>query len=328
MSYTDAQKGLLPVVLVPCAILLFALYRYVKRPLFGNRGFEKRMDYFYSYVSAALLGEFLFQALPNATIPMMIVNTNATNITDVTPAVGSSIPSMFIMIGFFIMLTMQRYFRVWHDNPYFVTAENNSAEIHHVVDPESQETREYFEANLSFGDDSGISDQRVILNNETAELQKRRRLACITIFIMSVLCVLEGFFLVYQQGPRWVIVVVFVLDKLMETLVIAVVMCNAYFHATSERQYNWYLIGSAIWCVVVILSTMPAVCDMTLGEATTVVSHIATGIFYALAGGFLFYIAFFYTSIHLRKTDGTETLVRQVIFAITAAVSWTIGFFY
>lgn len=326
--YSDAQKGILPIVSVFCGVILALLYRYVKRPLYGNNTFEKRMNYLYTFTSAALFGEVMFQSYPNATIPMIVHDTNTTTIsTALSPAIGSSIPSLFFAVGFFLISTFYESLRIWHENPYLVTNESNTSEVLYNVDPETSQMAEYFEADNT-APDLDTSQQRYRTIQDRIITQKRRYMAIVTILIMTVTCILEGFFLSYQSGNKWVIVVVYMIDKMMETVVVGVSMANALFHTTTENQYNWYFIASLFWCLVVVCSTIPVLASMTMTTAASIVSHMAVGIFYAMAGACLFFICFIYTNIHLCKTDKTETLIRQVIWAATAAMAWIVGYFY
>lgn len=320
---SDAQKGVLPVVVVPCAVVLYVLYRYIMRPLYGNKTFEQRMNYFYTYASAALFGEVMFQAYPNATIPMIVHNTNATVASALSPAIGSSIPSMFFFIGFFVISTFYESLRIWHANPYQITTESNSEDIHYLVDRESNTMNDYFEADNT-APNLDVSEQRSKVEQDNAIAERRRYIAYITILLLSVTCVLEGFFLSYQTGNKWVIIVMFMLDKVMETLVVGVAMANALFHTQGKR----YLYGAILWCFVVVSSTIPVLAGMTMQQAAIVVSHMAVGIFYAAAGACLFFICFLYTNIHLKKTDKVETLTRQAIWFLTASVAWVVGYFY
>lgn len=322
--YTDAQKGVLPLFVIPCAATLLALYRYGRKSLRGQQTFTSRLDYLYSFVAASIMGEFLFQAFPNSSLPMI-----AHNITHIEPGqapVGSSVPSIFMMVGLFVMLCIQKYSRVWNDSPNYSGSNLAIVEIVSVIDPETFEILDVFQADGM--DNDHLGEQRMTLEDEHAELRKRGQLVLITMGICTVLCILEGFFLVYQHGNKWVILFVFWLDKLMETIVIGTSMLHAYYHAKSPRTRNWFFVGSFIWIVVMFLSTMPALLGLSRSQCTVVLTHLATSIFYALSGGILLYVSIYYLQIDMRRTDVKETLVRSALFAVTAITSWVVGYFY
>lgn len=322
--YTEAQKAILPLFVIPAAIVLGLLYRYGRKSFHGTETFTARMDYMYSFVAASMMGEFLFQAFPNSSLPM--IAHNITIIEPGHPPLNSSIPSIFIMTGLFLMLCVQKYSRVWNDSPNYSAPDAGLVEIRNIVDSDSMESLDVFQANGL--DNDSIGEQRFVLQDETAELRKRHILVMITITICMALSVFEGFFLVYQHGNPWVIICVFWLDKVMETAVIGISMLHAYYHIQFNRARNWYLFGSIFWLLVMVVSALPALLDLSREQATVIVTHLATSIFYALAGGVLFYVAIYYLHIDMRRTDVKETVVRSFIFAVTAGVSWVVGYFY
>lgn len=310
--YSDVQKGLIiPLIAFPSLLFLFVFYRIGKRPLYGSNMFGDRMELFYSYTAAALLGQFLFQALPNATGPS-------------GPQIGAFV-SLFVLVGFYVMLCIQKYQRVSHTNPHYVSPENNSIEINSLLDRESMEIVEYYHA-VDLESESAALD-RLQLSDENAELRKRRRIFVLTLVILIILCILEGFFLVYKPNT-WLTWVFFIVDKYLETCVIGVSMLHSLIHATTEREPRWYLYCSLIWVTIASLSTVPMIADMSYDAVYLMVNHLATSIFYALAGGVLFWIALYYIWIDRKRVDKQETVVRLVIFGITGGISWVVGFFF
>ncbi len=309
--YSAVAKGLLvPFIAVSALCILFLMYGFGKRPIIGNSTFEDRMELLYSFAAAALLGQFLFQALPNATGPS-------------GPQISAFV-SLFVMIGFFVMLCVQKYQRVNHDNPYYISPENNSSCIVSSLDRDSVQLVEYFHATDLESDD--VARQRFQLSDERAELQKRRRIHVLSLLIMMILCVLEGLFLVYRP-QSYKTLLFFAFHKMMETLIIGVSMLHALIHATSERQPRWYLYTSLLWTAVCVLSTLPMLVDAPYDAVFAIVNHLATNIFYALAGGVLFWIALYYIWIDRKQVDKRDTVFRLAIFGTTAAVAWVIGYY-
>lgn len=309
--YPALAKGILvPFIAISSLCILFLMYGFGKRPIIGNATFEDRMELFYSFAAAALLGQFLFQALPNATGPS-------------GPQIGAFV-SLFVMIGFFVMLCFQKYQRVNHDNPYYISPENNSSCIVSSLDHESVQLVEYFHATDLESDD--VARQRFQLSDERAELNKRRRIHVLTVLIMIVLCAFEGLFLVYRP-QSYKILLFFAFHKMMETLIIGVSMLHALIHATSEREPRWYLYTSLIWTTVCVLSTIPMLVNAPYDSIFAIVNHLATNIFYALAGGILFWIALYYIWIDRKQVDKRDTVFRLAIFGTTAAVAWVIGYY-
>ena len=309
--FTDVQKGLFPLVFIPCITICFILYKFGKRSIKGLVSFNDRMEPLYSFTSAALLGTFFFQALPNATGP----SGTQTGV----------IASGFTVLGLYIMLCIQKFQRVSNENPYYVAPELNSVEIRAIINPETVEFQDFYEAlNL---ESERTAEDRLKLADEIAELKKRRRVCILTIVILSILCIFEGFFLVYREpssiGGNWTIFVFFMLDKTVQSVVVGVSMLHAFFQAETKS----YAAITVIWAVVCILSTVPALADMDWTMCFIMVNHLATGIFYALAGGFLLWIALYYVWIDRAKVDKVDTIYRLFIFGVVSVVCWVNGYF-
>lgn len=306
MKFDNVQKGLLPIIVLPCALVCYALYRWGKRPLLGTpyTSHDQRLDYLCVFMGPALLGEFLFQAIPNSTNSTSFVN-------------------IFVLLGFFLLFFGQRMGRVWHDNPNYVSREMATLQIRHTLNPDTIEINEY--GYFSGLDTQTAATDRVSLMDEIAELGQRRRIAILTILIMYFMLLLEGLFLVQDNATAihpWIVCVVFWIDKLVETLVIVVSLQHGYFSPLVK------LIICSIWCLLCGLSTLPAVLDVDEVLVGAVATHAATSIFYALVGGLLWWVGSYYLYLDQHYTNRSETIVRGVIFVLTGALSWTVGFFY
>lgn len=310
--YLVVQKALfIPLTALPGIVVLCLLYVYGKRPLVGTQTFGDRMEYLYSFSAAMLLGQFLFQALPNATGP-------------VGPQLGAFV-SLFVLVGFFIMLCAQKYQRVAHTNPLYVAPEGTSVEIVSILNRQSMEIVEFYHAiDLEA---TTAPDDRFQLMDETAELRKRVRVTTVAVGVLSILCLLEGIFLVYRPHT-WFTWGFFLLDKLLETVVVGVAMLHALFHATTERQMRRYLYYSIGWILVSSCSSIPAIADMDYLTAYAIVNHIATSIFYALAGGILFWVALYYIWIDRKRVNRRQTVIRLAIFGVSGGIMWAVGFFF
>jgi len=309
--FTAVQKGLFPLVFIPCFIICFILYKFGKRPLKGTASFNDRMEPLYSFSAAALLGTFFFQALPNATGPS---GTQA-----------GSIASGFIVLGLFIMLCIQKIQRVSNENPYYVSPELNAIEIRFLINPETIEFVDFYEA-FDLESDTTAED-RLKLADERAELKKRRRICILTIVILSILCLFEGFFLVYREptalGGNWSIFVFFMLDKTIQSVVIATSMLHSFMQAEIRK----YFLIVGIWCTACILSTVPALADMDWTLCFTMVNHVATSIGYAFVGGFLLWIALYYMWIDRVRVDKCDTIYRLFVFGVVSIICWINGYF-
>ena len=309
-----AQTILFPFVSIPCLLICFLFYRYGKKPLSGLKTFTDRMEIPYTFTASALLGQFLFQALPNS--------------TGIGTSTYSAIVNAFIMLGFFVMLCIQKCERFNHDNEYYISPEasNGYVEVTHMLDTDKMQIVEYFQI-----ESDEKPENHLRLEDENAELQKRRKLCFLLLVIMIILCIFEGFFLIYREptvpGGSWVLFVFFIFEKCLESAIVSTNMLHAFYHATTERQWNWYLIGSVVWSVSIVLSVIPVCAQMPYQDAANMVTHLATSIFYALAGGILFWFALYYIWIDRKRTDKVETFIRLCVFGFVAVLSWLCGYF-
>ncbi len=281
--YSAVEKALFPLVSIPCMLLLYLLYRFGHAP--PRHQFNGRMEPLYSFTASAIISKFLFQALPNATAP--------------SGAQIGALVSGFIMLGLFIMITVQKCQRVSHLNPFYTSPEHSSFEIRSVIDHDKMEVQEYYQA--SDLDSPTIAADRLTLQDELSELRKRRHIFGLLLSIMSFISILEGFFLVYAEsvvlGGGWAVFAFFTLSKLIDSAVIGVSLLHAYIHAKGERMWNWYRIAAVYWSILTGLSTMPVMVGMQWTDAFVVINHLATSIFYALAGGILLWLGLYFLSI-------------------------------
>lgn len=305
--FNDVQKSLLPLAIIPSAIICIILYRYGKRGIFmEGETLERRLFWCYPLISSLLLGEFFFQAVPNSTG-------------------NTSFISAFIVLGFFLVFCAQKFSRVWHDNPYYVSPESSYLEIHNAIDLRKMELEEFHHFDPT---DEESSNEKRELEDEFTELKRRRFIVRLTFLIMCIMCVLEGFFLLHSTWDPWLVTGFFVLDKLMESCIIAIGGLHAFFHAPKEKHYNEYIILATFWCICVCCSTIPVIVGMSRDEALAIVNHTATQVFYALAGGVLFWIALYYICIDRRQTDKKEMAIYLIIFGVGSSISWVVGYFY
>lgn len=306
--FNDAQKSLLPLAVIPSGIICTLLYRYGKRGIFQEGDtLEKRLIWCYPLIASLVLGEFFFQAIPNSTG-------------------NTSFVSAFIMLGFFLVFCIQKLSRVWHDNPFYVSPEVTYLEIHNVIDLKSMKLGDYIYTEDILDD---VDNGRLTIQDEYVELKRRRFIAYLTFVIMCIMCILEGFFLLHSTWDPWIVTVFFILDKTMESCIVAIGGLHAFLHAPGELNQNWFIILACIWCMAVGCSTLPLITGtMDRPQALLVVNHTATQIFYALAGGVLFWIALYYVCIDQKRTEKREMSIYLIIFGVGAIISWTVGYFY
>lgn len=310
--FSTLNAILLPIfVTILCSLIVFLMYRYGKRPLQGNTVFADRMQLFYTFVAANMLGKFLFFSLPDAIGP--------------TASQKSVFISGLVYLGFFIMYIIFKYDRVNHENPNYVTPNDNAQDIRQILDRESMTITEY--TSMDHLEDPETAVQKFKQKDERAYLRRRTIIAIITLFIMTLTCILEGFFLIFKEafaiGGPWTIFVFFIIDKVLETLTISVVLLYAYFHGKKYR----YWVASIFWIFICFSSTIPIMTQMSWMYSSEIVNHIATNIFYAFSAGCVFFIALYFIWIDKNRTTKKEVIIQIIVFFIGGIISWICGIF-
>lgn len=308
--FTELQLIIIPIILsFICPLVSYFLFRYGRKAL--TQSFEDKMELWYSYTAAGILGKFLFFSLPNATGPQY--------------GMQGAFVSGFVMIGFFVMLCIQKFNRFWNDNPHYVGPSTCSIEIRNLVDKDTLEIKEYFSADKL--NDLETANERFQLLDEKAELKKRRLIFYLTLVVMILTVIFEGFILIFREplvfGGSWVAVSFFVVDKIKETAIISIVALHAFIH-TDKKLFGGIFLG---WTLCVVASCIPMMAKLSWEDAFTVVMHLATQVFYSLSGGVLFWIALYFVWMDKQKTDKCETTSRLVVFGVSASVSWVCGVF-
>ena len=300
ISYTLGEKVSLPFVFLPCLLLVFIMYKYAKRRLVNADTFAKRMQYLYAAAAGAIMGQFLFHTLPNGT------------------AASDEYDHVFIFIGWFAILCVQKYTRVNNENEYYTSPGLPSHEITQRLNTDNMELDTYYEASGS--DQSNFSRDMFILMDETKEMNKRR-LLCILFYVSMVyISVIEGFFLMYHMKSTTI--AMFYVNKVIQTFVVCVVLLHGMFHA--KRGKHWYAIASILYCIVCLLSSIPAL----IGQSTVpFLENVFVSKVYLTIIGIMLYIAQYFAWLDRRQTNKKETIVVLITIALFGASSYATGIF-
>lgn len=308
------EQVLMPIfVSIFCTCIVVFMYFLGKKPLASATTFSERMELWYTFVAANLLGKFLFFSLPDA----------------IGPSVSqiSSFVSGMVMIGFFLMYIILKCDRVNHQNPNYVTptSDDSNQDFRYILDGETMEIQEY--TSMTHVDTKETANSQFVLLDERAQLRKRRIVSVIGIFMLILTCVLEGIFIVFKEpyaiGGSWVIFVFFLIDKIMETLSVTVILLYGLY----QTKKGFYIFFSSLWLLACLCSTIPVCSKMTWEESSLVVTNIWTNIFYAFSAGIVFFLFLYFVWIDKKQTTKRETTIRLLIFGITGVLSWICGIF-
>lgn len=317
--FTTGEKVATPLVFLPCLFLSFLLYRYSRRRLSGKDTFNKRMIPLYSAISGALLGQFFFHTLPNSLAPGVITTK------------GISL-SIFVFVGFFVMLVVQKCSRVSNENTYYTAPESTTMDIEHSMNREDMVLNEYFEAplgELSKPLDNGQTqfalDSWTVID-ESKELRRRRIIVVVILVMMTYIAILEGLFLVYDQRYiPGVLIVSHYVNKMIQTFTVSVSLIHGMFHMhQKKRQYSIMIL---IWCCCCGFSGLPAVLNMPLEQAQYVLTHPMINITYSVAAGIMFWMSLYFIWIDKKHTTKKDIAGRLFLFALFAVASYITGIF-
>jgi zinc transporter ZupT len=312
--FTPIEKSFLSLAFIPCAVLQFIIYRYAKHRLVGeSETIEKRMEKWFATMSGVMLGIFIFRTLPQSAA---VVASN----TFLRMGWSYRALAAFVMLGFYSLMWVDKLSRVW---PYSTTyaglspqEASDSLQTDHIIDPKRIEQTEYYDCS-DLGSPVYNKDLSQ-LQAEASVLARNRRNAILLYMLMIFVCVIEGLYLVYRQdvalGGTGGIVGCFYVDKLLESLVVGAVLVYGRFHAFSKPY--WFLALCILWWVVIILSTVPVLSDAPVAEIAVAIEHPALGVCYAIAAGFIFYIAIYFIFVNRVQTDRREMILRLLAFGV------------
>jgi hypothetical protein len=149
--------------------------------------------------------------------------------------------------------------------------------------------------------------------------------------VLVFVCVIEGLYLVYRQeralGGAAGIVACFYVDKMMESLVVGTILVYGQFHTLEPPANRWFGVLCAMWCIVIILSTVPVLNATPVAEIAMVVEHSALAVFYSLAAGCMFYTAIYFIFVNRKHTDRCEMIWRLLAFGSGLWITFVTGLF-
>ncbi|MDB9801218.1 hypothetical protein OAB94_02450 [Flavobacteriaceae bacterium] len=218
-------------------------------------------------------------------------------------------------------MSIQKLTRVWQVNQYTTIA--SSSEIYDFIDRDNVQVK-------TFLVEDDLSDDQIPMNheniqNQMGELKKRRTLVVILLLTLFFIAVVEGLHLANINATQnlWVIVLMYFVNKMSQTMVISVAMIHAFFHGLESGRWPWYLIISILWLITVSVATIPALTNF-IG---VVQDFPALMVFYGFAAGILLWMAFYFIEIDRPKTTMKRTIIRIAIFFAPVATAYMTSFF-
>ena len=305
--FTRSQLAALPLAALVPAIAWYAMYKFSMRYIPKNRTKRYTMMYVNGAVAGFLLGSVLAHVLPNC-----ILGTN------------QEVKFLFVGIGSIFIAAMYKGHRVMVQASWGDSGDPDEEPTAHQ-DSETQFESDYIQIDTS----QSLDAQLITPMNHTNIIHRRRTVK--TVLFVSYLFVLmmEGLMLVVnprQASPPSLIASYYVY-KTVETIAMAGYCIHAddTRRSQSNLKRHTYAVLAVVWCLVLVLSSIPALANVDPIMATNAIEHLALGSFYALFGGMILYVSFEFISLNTRKVERIETVLFLVCVCLSFGISWATG---
>lgn len=304
--FTAGQKALYVLSAPVCVTLGFFIWRLAKRKLDDNESLLERFNWLYGITAGSLVVKLLTNVLPHAS---QVFSYYAL-------AVSGAV------ITFLSMVFVQQCTRVWHSNESYVSPGVVTEQQEPLLNGAGGmvENSHIRVSNLSDFRDHLIKAQDIVKDKT-----KRRVIVAVLYWTIVYLTVLDGFFSVYWSdkspaGP-WGVSALSWVNRLLDSCVIYCGLVHALIPNISKtRWYKWlfsYSFLSFVWLLALVLSTLPALVNMSVDQAASIVTHPAWAFCYGLGGGILLWMTTYFT--WLTGPSPTRGSVKRRL-AITTSV--------
>jgi len=322
-EYTEVQKWFTALVVIPCTAVCVLFYKYAKRRLPGKTETQaRRMEKWNAILAGATMGQFFCHTLRKGLIDTGIVTASR----DIW---GYNILIGFVLLSFFVLLCIDKYSLVWNDNPFHTVDGIYMSGAENLLDRDHVEETRYHESNDVTSEAYAVESFSRMDSKRIVQIKRRR--AILLFFIMLVLVVIEGAYLVYRQHAAWggpaTLVAMYWIDKIMETVVLCAALIDGNVHAWEDGKHRYFWVMGCIWCVAVLLSTMPVLLAKSTAHIATWVEFWLTGIVHAIAGGMLFYVSIYFTFLDRPGTDKRDMCARIFLWLGACVIAYVTGIF-
>lgn len=320
--FSSGQKILY--VISSAVVLLVAtlVYRVLKRPIRDEEETYDQRTQFISYIMiACLLGIQICVALPHALLHAEL-GTNFSYTAYALAAFG-------ILIGFNVLLTVQRCVRVHHPNKNYRQSGKVSENIEPLINRDTIEIQEA----VKVKDMGKLFSSHVSVMDKVNDLYNRRLIAAILYILLSFMTALDGFFVVYWSdktlgGNLWVLVVMACIVRFAYGTCVSCVLAHSMLHALVKSRWYHYLIdfrvAAFLYFVIQVLSALPLLLDVTVDVATGILQHPAFTFFYGVNCGMMLWVLGYFVWIQdAQPTRVSTTRYLLLVWFITIALGIT-----
>lgn len=239
--------------------------------------------------------------------------------------------SIFVFLGLFVMLCVQRCARVNSEMQHHTDSSGATLDVKHTIIKQTVSRGDYFEATEL---EEQLADDYFEIIDEDAEIRKRRQISTVFYFIAIIGSILEGYILVINKthgiGGIGLHIGMWYANKLMQTCMISVMLIYAMFHVTNEKRSllrGTYIGLSGVWFLVCLLSTIPILSDTTSAFSEATMNNNWMAAFYAFMGGIIWWISGHVRELKFKKTTKKETTIGLILFLLFGIFSYITGIF-
>lgn len=322
-EYSDIQQWFTALAVLPCTAICILMYRYAKARLPGTQSTQyKRMRYWYCALAGGTTGLFFCHTLRKSLIDSSTLSESSSLWGGYNTMIG------LVLVTFFIVWLINRYKLVSNPNPGHIIFDYTT-EPEYSIDRESMTDQTYLESDDVTTKEYAIRSYTVM--DEKVLKSIRRRTSFSFYVVMLILMAIEGMYLVYRQdvavGGPLTLIVCWWIDNIAKTIIVCAILIHGNWHTLEDGKHRWLWVLCAVWCLTILLATIPVLAQCSTETIRTKVDFPFTSIVHACAGGFLFYIALYYTMFTRNAMSKRDLCVQLTIWISSCLIFYMTGIF-
>lgn len=314
--FLPGQKALYVLSAPLCVVYGLFIWRLSKVKLDDNEYLIERFNWLYAITAGALVVKLLTNVLPHAS-PVFSYFALASS--------GAA-------LSFLCMYIIQQWTRVWHSNESYISPGTVAEHQEPLLDGSGAMGENPY---LHVDSLAKLKDKFIKTQDIIKDKTKRRVIVGVLYWTIVYLTVLDGFFAVYwsDKSPAgiWGIASLSWISRLLDSSIIYCGLVHALVPNMSKTKwYKWffsYSFLSFVWFTTLVLSTLPALTDMTVEQATYIVTHPAWAFCYGLGAGILLWVTTYFTWLSGPAPTRSSVKRRLVIFVIVIVIGTVVNLF-
>lgn len=323
--FSDGQKILY--VLLSGAVLGVALvvYRILKRPILDQEETYEQRTQFISYIMiACLLGIQICITIPHALLHAELgMNLSYT---------AYALAAFGILIGFNVLLTVQRCSRVYHPNKNYQQPEFVNQNLEPLINREKIEIQD----SIKVKDVAKIFSSHVAAMDKVNDLYNRRVVAATLYCLLSFVTAFDGLFAVYWSdktlgGNLWVLVVMACVIRFAYGVCICCVLAHSMCHAFPKKRWYYWMADfrglALLYFVIQVCSALPLLLNVTVNTVTGILQHPAFTFFYGINCGMTLWILGYFVWIQEAQPTRASTTRYLLLVWFTTITLGIAGLF-